>query len=450
MNKKILFVPAIFYLLAFNLLDAQLHEGKYKGAIYNESDVPEYVLPDILTGFDGKEITTVNEWKNKRRPEIIDFFAENIYGEVPIPSDPISKSFEIISLDSGCLEGLCTIKEVRITAKNKFGEVSMQLLLYIPNGIRKPVPVIFLYNGDDIKRRRLELDGPQGYGRTINGIPLKQLMLRGIGLVTIDGNDFGRDAGIVGGNVNGGITDLFFAPDQKFTEKNEWGLIAVWAYAIRIGMDFIETDKGIDNKQVAVLGCSVNGKVALWAAATDERIGMVLLASSGHGGDAIWRRQFGETIDNMCTYLPSWLCRNANKYAKNINDLPVDQHTLLATLAPRPLYISTAQHDLWADQKGEWIGTWNATPAYELYGKKVTFSSSKQPPVDSPVIKSAIGYHVRSGFHGLTLYDWERYMEFIEYHFMNIPIRSVHEIYYPGGELVDHYPNKNRVEYIVK
>jgi hypothetical protein len=171
---------------------------------------------------------------------------------------------------------------------------------------------------------------------------------------------------------------------------------------------------------------------------------MVLLATAGHGGDAIWRRQFGETLENMCVYLPSWICRNANKYAKDINSMPVDQHTLMATLAPRPLYVSNGRHDLWADQKGQWIGTYNASPSYKLYGEKVAFTSPEQPPVDSPIIESAIGYHVRSGFHGLTLYDYEKYMEFIEYHFLKIPIRSAHDIYYPDGKLLDHYPNMQK------
>lgn len=444
----LLFVGLCFLIVEF--VSAQLHEGKYNGAIYQESDVPKYELPDILIDFDGSIIKTVNHWENTRRPEVIEFFADNIYGKVPIPSDPIVESFELISEDTAHMEGLCTKRELRITLTNKFGKVFMPLVLFVPNSTDKPVPAIYLFNGDDIRRKQLELDGPQGYGKTKNGIPLKQLMLREIGVVTIDGRAMGRDFGDPEGKVRGGIVDLFFEQGQKFTKENEWGMIAIWAYAMRIGMNYIETDEAINPKQVAVLGCSISGKVALWAAVTDQRFGMTLLATAGHGGDAIWRRQFGETLDNMCTYLPTWICRNANKYAKDINSLPVDQHTLLATLAPRPLYVSNAHHDLWADQKGQWIGTYNAAPAYQLYGENVAFTSSEQPSLDSPIVKSAIGYHVRSGFHGLTLYDWERYMEFIEFHFMNIPIRSVHDIYYPDGKLVDHYPNKLGAKYLIK
>jgi len=417
MRRNLIGFVCILCFFVFQSAEAQDYEDKYKGGIYNEEDVPEYILPDVLTGFDGNKINTVEEWENKRRLEVIKFFAENLYGQVPEPSDPIVKSFEIVSDDPNHIDELCTRKEIKITLKNKFGEVSMPLLLFIPNNVKGSVPAIFLYNGDDIRRERLELDGPQKYGMTRNGVPLIQLMQRGIALITIDGNAFGRDFGIEGGNVKGGVVNLFFEPGQQYTKENEWGLIAVWAYAIRVGMDYVVTDHAIHPQQVAILGCSVNGKVALWAAANDQRIGMTLLATTGHGGDAIWRRQFGETLENMCTYLPSWLCRNANKYAKDIHEMPVDQHILLASIAPRPLFVGTSAFDLWADQKGQWIAAYNAKPAYDLYGKPVAFTSSKQPAVDMPIVESTIGYYVRSGYHGLTYYDWERYMEFIEYHF---------------------------------
>ncbi|NQU52673.1 MAG: hypothetical protein HQ522_09055, partial [Bacteroidetes bacterium] len=329
-----------------------------------------------------------------------------------------------------------------IIFQNEIGKVTMPLVLFVPNNSNKKIPVILLANGGDIKRKGLILDSPQSYGETRNGIPLHQLMTRGIGVATVDYQAFANDRGNPEGKVSGGITNLFFKSGQEFTQENEWGMIAIWAYALRAGMDYLETDENVNTEQVATLGCSISGKVALWAAVTDQRFGMALLATAGHGGDAIWRREYGETLQNMCDYLPTWICRNANKYATNVHEMPVDQHSLLTTMAPRPFYVSNAQHDLWADQKGQWIGTYNATPAYNLYGKEVAFTSEKQPAINQPIIQSSIGYHVRSGVHGLELYDWEQYMKFIEFHFLKIPIRSTHDIYYPNGKLVDHYPNK--------
>jgi len=425
-NKLLMLVLAAF--VSFNS-SAQTYEGKYLEANYDESKVPEYTLPDVLTSFAGKSIKTADEWEKIRRPEIVDFFAQNMFGEMPTPSSPIKKSFELISEDKTIFDGMCTRKDVRITFENKIGKVTMPLVLFVPTNAKEKVPVILLANGGDIKRKGLELDSPQSYGKTRNGIPLHQLMTRGIGVATVDYQAFANDRGNPEGKVSGGITNMFFAEGQEYTKENEWGMIAIWAYALRAGMDYLETDDDVHESQVATLGCSISGKVALWAAITDPRFGMTLLATAGHGGDAIWRREYGETLQNMVDFLPTWICRNANKYAKNVHKMPVDQHSLLATMAPRPFYVSNAQHDLWADQKGQWIGTYNAAPSYKLYKKNVAFTSYEQPEINQPIIKSAIGYHVRSGVHGLELYDWEQYMKFIEYHFMDIEPRTVEEVY---------------------
>lgn len=422
-------LPLFITIFAVCAADAQTYEGKYVESNYDEAKVPEYTLPDVLESFNGKKINSVTDWEKIRRPEIVDFFAQNMYGEVPAPSSPIKKTFELISEDKTIFDGLCTRKDVKITFENEVGKVTMPLVLFVPTNAKGKVPVILLANGGDIKRKGLRMGSPQSYGKTGNGIPLHQLMTRGIGIATVDYLAFAHDRGDEEGKVSGGITNLHFADGQKYTKENEWGMIAVWAYALRAGMDYLETDEDINAAQVAPLGCSISGKVSLWAAISDHRFGGVLLSTAGHGGDAIWRREYGETLQNMCVSLPTWVCRNARKYANDVHKMPVDQHSLMACMAPRPLYVATAQHDLWADQLGQWIGTYNAAPSYKLYAKNVAFPSSEQPAINQPIIKSQIGYHVRSGVHGLELYDWEQYMKFIEYHFMNIEPRSVEEVY---------------------
>jgi len=408
---------------------AQNYEGKYLEANYEESRVPEFSLPDILKSFAGEQISTVQQWEQMRRPEIVDFFARNIYGEVPSPSSPIQKTFQLVSEDTSLLGGLCTRKDILISFENEQGKKSMPLVLFIPNHSQGRVAVILLANGGDIKQRRLRLDSPQTYGRTQNGIPLHQLMTRGIGVATVDYLAFGVDPRHPEGKVNGGITELFFTENQKFTREDEWGMISIWAYALQAGMDYLETDLDVHPDQVATLGCSIGGKVALWAAVSDQRFGMVLMATAGHGGDAIWRREFGESLQNMVDYLPTLICRNAQKFTADVHEMPVDQHSLLATMAPRPFYVSSAQHDLWADPLGQWLGTYNAAPSYELYDLDVAFTSAEPPPINQPVIKSHIGFHLRSGVHGLELFDWEQYMKFIEYQFMNIEPRNLTDVY---------------------
>jgi hypothetical protein len=429
MTGKLVSFALLFLMTIQQIGNAQTYEGKYLEANYDESKVPEYVLPDVLTAFNGVKIESAKDWEQNRRPEILSFFEQNMFGEVPTPISEIKKSFNPISEDNTLLDGLCTRIEVEIIFQNDLGTVSMPLVLFVPNKSTEKVPVILLANGSDIKRKGLKLDSPQSYGESKNGVPLHQLMTRGIGLATVDYQAFATDRGDKEGKVMGGITNLFFEEGQEFTKENEWGMIAIWAYALRAGLDYLETDGRVNKNQVAALGCSIGGKVALWAAATDQRFGMTLLATAGHGGDAIWRREYGETLDNMCKYLPTWICRNAKKYATNVHEMPVDQHCLLATMVPRPFYVSNAQHDLWADQKGQWIGTYNAAPVYKLFGQKVAFKTSEQPPINQAIVESSIGYHVRSGVHGLELYDWEKYMQFIEHHFMKIPIRSVQEVY---------------------
>lgn len=413
----------------FTVATGQTYEGKFLEANYDESRVPEYTLPNVLTSFDGRSIDTIEAWETIRRPEIIRFFAQNLYGEVPEPPSPIRKSFALKSEDKSLLNGICTRKDVEITFQNEAGSVTMPLVLFVPSKAKQSVPVILLAGGSDIRRNNLVLNDSQRYGRTRNGIPLHQLVMRGIGVATVDYEAFGKDNRNREGGVSGGIVDLFLKPGQKSPRENEWGMISVWAYALRAGLDYLETDPDVSEGQVATLGCSIGGKVALWAAATDTRFGMALLSTAGHGGDAIWKREFGETLHNMCKFLPTWVCRNAHKWADNVQEMPVDQHCLLATMAPRPFYVCTAQHDLWADQKGQWLGTYHAAPAYKLYKRNVKFSSPQQPTINQPIIESAIGFHVRSGTHGLPLYDWEQSMRFIEFHFLKIKPRTVAEVY---------------------
>ena len=317
----------------------------------------------------------------------------------------------------------------------------MRMVLFIPNYVKKPVPAMYWLNSNDIGNGRFDLEGPQSFGKTRNGAPLKQLMLRGIALVGIDAGDIEPTDKEDGTFLNGGIVDLFLEEGQKDPASNEWGLLATWSYALSRGMDYLITDQDIIADQVAVLGVSKFGKAAIWAVASDQRFGMVLSDHSGHGGDALWKRQYGETLANMTQWLPRWLCENSHQYANTIKDLPVDQHMALALIAPRPLYVANSIHDLWADPKGQYLAAFHASPAYKLYGEKVALLSMKAPPINKPIIKSAIGYHIRSGFHGMRLYDWEQHMKFVEFHFMEIEPRSEHDIYYPNDELVKHFPN---------
>ncbi len=396
---------------------------------YDESKVPAYKLPELLKSDDGTVITTADQWMSKRRPELLRLFEEHVFGTAPAGKTPVRTKLRSEKKDA--INGLAHRREVTVYFSDDDHGPQMDLLIYTPNNANGPVPAILGYNFNGnhaIEKdptlhiteswvrdnKELGISGNKANeasrGSEASRWAVEMMMKRGYGLVTIYYGDVDPD---FDDGFKNGIHALFEKHDAP-RAADAGGSIAAWAWGLSRALDVLESDSTIDAKRVAVFGHSRLGKTSLWAGANDPRFALVISNESGCGGAALSKRWYGETVARINTSFPHWFCLNHRKYNNNEQAMPIDHHMLIALSAPRPVYVASAEEDKWADPYGEFLGLYHAGPAWALFGKS-PLPSEKMPEVDHPVMAD-VAYHVRTGKHDVTDYDWEQYLNFADKH----------------------------------
>jgi hypothetical protein len=413
--------------LALALTATPLSRAQQPPGNYDEAKVPAYTLPDPLVMSDGRTVTTAAAWE-ARRAELLDLFAREVYGHTPAAKIPLRTT---VDEEAGAaLGGAALRRQVKIHFSAEAGGPAMRLLLYLPAKAAGPVPVFLALNfqgnqavnadpGIALATSWLPDRDPgvvnhhatnDSRGTEAGRFPVAQILAKGYGLATIYYGDLDPDYD----NFENGVHPLFYKPGQTRPAPDEWGAIGAWAWGLSRALDYLETDRSVNARAVVVVGHSRLGKAALWAGAQDPRFAIVVSNESGCGGAALSKRIFGETVEAITTQFPHWFDGNFRRYANNEAALPVDQHALLALVAPRPLYVASAAEDQWADPRGEFLSAEAAEPVYRLLGA-TGLGVDAMPPIDHPV-GGTIGYHIRHGEHDLTAYDWEQFVAFANRH----------------------------------
>ena len=372
------------------------------GFNYDEARVGPYTLPDLLVMGDGTRVQDVQTWR-RRRTEVVQLFREHVYGRSP--GRPEQLAFQVVEEQPRAMEGAATLKRIAILSRQRGREHRFEFTLFLPNARTSAVPVFLLLNN----RPAANVDPTR---REKSGFwPAEEMIARGYGIASLQNDDLAPDDK---DRFKDQVIRLFEGDVPGLRPRNAWGAIAAWGWGAQRVMDYLESDAQVDHNRVAILGHSRGGKAALWAGAEDERFAMVISNESGEGGAALSRRAFGETVARINTSFPHWFNENYKAFAGHEADLPIDQHMLLALVAPRALYVASADEDLWSDPRGEFLSLAHASPVFGLFGDP-PIAPTDMPALEQPLVSGRRAYHVRRGPHNLTPYDWQRFADFADH-----------------------------------
>jgi hypothetical protein len=391
---------------------------------YDEARVGDYTLPDPLTCNDGSRVTNAETWLAKRRPEILESYRAEIFGRSPDAG--ANATFNVWETSTNALGGTAVRKQIEINFSGTAEGPFAHLLLYTPAGkSASPVFLCLQFNGNYTVTEDPEIaifpgwNGKTGLpampqnpvrGQSAREWKVAETLARGYGMAFLDYREIEPDLAN-GAGFKYGVHRNFPPP----AATDGWGAISAWAWGASRALDYLVTDPDVDGQRVILFGLSRLGKTVLWAGAQDTRFAAIIASCSGEMGASLSRRDYGETVDDVVKHFPYWMCGNFQKFAGHWTNLPVDSHSLLSLIAPRPLFLNTASEDRWGDPRGEFLAARAATPVYELFGK----TGIREPDFPSldHALQHDIGFNCHKGKHEALPTDWDNYLDFADAHF---------------------------------
>lgn len=367
------------------------------------SDTDSISIPKLFVMENGEQVDNIDTWQIRRK-EIIRVLSENIYGYLP-PIYAPGKG-KIIDKDEKCCSGHAVAEKIMISTETEKGEYLFPISLVMPKNTKdkEGIPVILLLN--------FRSDIYDMY------IPTEEIIDCGFGVAIVNYEDIVPDDDYESTEKKEtewaeGLASCFSRP----TDGTGYGKISLWAWGASRVMDYLISREDVDHSHVAIAGHSRLGKTALWCAANDERFFCAISNDSGCAGAALERNHHNgaETVKDIIRF-DSWFCENYFQFAENEENMPFDQHFLLAAIAPRYVAVGSASEDVWADPENELKCCVMASPAWKLYGKQGYVGKIKDVRVGEFFSKGNISYHLRDGIHYLGRQDWRIYMDFMRTH----------------------------------
>ena len=371
---------------------------------------PYPFYPDPLVTESGKKVKNAKMWYKVRRPEIVKLFEDNVYGR--IPDNVPGVKWEVTSEEKKDFAGTPVVVRMLkgVVDNSMYPAITVEISANVvyPEGKQNlPVIIEFGFGGGDPTRVRSCSSSWQ-----------QMVIERGWAAASINPSSIQADAG---SGLTNGIIGL--CNKGEFRQPTDWGSLRAWGWGLSRLIDYFETDKTFDATKCAIEGVSRYGKASLVAMAFEERIAAGFIASSGKAGAAGWRRDCGESIGNIVSNEEyHWVCGNLIKYGTDPlteNDLPVDQHELIALCAPRACFISTGSWsgDKWQDVVGSFISASKASPVYELLGYKGV-GSDLFPGMDNGLMDGRLTYRQHHGGHEAGP-NWPFFLDFFEREVVN-------------------------------